>query len=94
MAFIVIPIVYVDGSNDSEDILALKRKKGTLKVEEADLTINTTQICSYIGEDENDHTLISMADGSTVECTFDRDTFDDLLETVDSIIDLTPISTN
>jgi hypothetical protein len=95
MAFIIIPIVYIAGSMDDEDddITRLKRK-GKAPIKKADITINTNTICSYVGEDETNHTMVYMADGNCYECLFSRDRFDTLLKGAEAVVDLSTLTDN
>lgn len=95
MAFLIIPICYIDGSTDdeSEDITRLKRK-GKASSREADIAINTQQICSYVGVEEINHTMVYMSDGNVYECTYERNRFESLLERIDSIVAIKEISEN
>lgn len=99
MAFIIIPICYVEGDfredgDDDDEITKIQRKRTKPKILSADMTINTRLICSYVGDDSTGHTFINMADGNTFECTYDRDTFDTLLTGADAIVDLSNITDN
>jgi hypothetical protein len=95
MAFITIPIWYIEGSMDDEDddITRLKRK-GKAPVREADMTINTQLICAYVGEDENRHTMVYMSDGNAYECTWDREKFTDLLAKTEAIVEFPEVTEN
>lgn len=91
MAFITIPIVYVEEDPD-DDLGKIKRKNKPPNVQQADLTINTSMIATVIGIDEVNHTMIGMADGNRYQCEWPRDKFEDTLSQVESIVDLGTIS--
>ena len=96
MAFITIPICYVevDPDEDDSEISRIKSKSKPPKVQNADVTINTVNICSYVGVNDTNHTMIFMADGTMYECTYERDVVDDIIAESDAIIDLTAITEN
>jgi len=94
MAFIIIPIVYIEGVAEDDEISAIKRKKNPPKTLEADICINTQMICSYVGEDEHNHTMVTMGDGSIYECTMDVEGFGEMIARVETVIDLSNISIN
>lgn len=98
MSFIIIPICYieVDASEDEEsDVVRLQKKaKKSPPIKYCDVTINTVNICSYIGEDESGHTMITMTDGTIFECTHEREVFDNLIVGADALVNLTDISDN
>jgi hypothetical protein len=98
MPFVIIPICYieVDASEDEEsDVVRLQKKgKGDPHVYHADVTINTNAICSYVGEDETNHTMVTMVDGTTFECTIDREAFGILIVGAEAIVSLSDIKEN
>jgi hypothetical protein len=99
MAFLLIPICYVESDpseeeEDNEIAKITKKHKKPPTPKEADVTININQICSFVGVDETDHTMIYMADRSVYECILSRDKFEDLIVGADAIIDLTTIREN
>ena len=95
MAFIIIPIVYIEGTAEEDDeISAIKRKKNPPKILEADICINTQMICSFVGEDEHHHTMVTMGNGNVYECTMDVEEFGDMIDRVETLIDLSDITAN
>lgn len=95
MAFITIPIVYIErdpNEDDDNDIVRIKRKNKPPRMQGADLTINTNMIVSVIGEDLTNHTMVGMADGKVYECEWKRERFEDILVKVEALIDLGNIS--
>lgn len=98
MAFIIIPICYVESDpeedDDSEIAKITKKNKKTPEPKEADVTININQICSFVGVDETEHTLIYMSDGCIWECILDRDEVEELIAGSEAVVDLTTIREN
>jgi hypothetical protein len=99
MAFLLIPICYVEGDpfnedEDNEIAKLTKKNKKPPAPKEADVTININQICSFVGVDETDHTMIYMADGCVWECTLSRDDFEDILAKSEAIMSLSTIREN
>jgi len=100
MPFITIPICYieVEVSEEEEEESEIRRLQKKAKkappVKHADVSLNTRMICSYVGEDETNHTMINMADGTTWECVWDREEFENRLQLSDTIVDLTSITEN
>ena len=99
MAFIIIPICYVDGSfrddgEDDNEITQIRKKNRKPHILEADMTINTKLICSYVGDDSTGHTFINMSDGNTLECLYSREEFTAILLGAEAFVDLSYIKEN
>lgn len=96
MAFIILPVVYVEVDPEDEDgeISRIKNKGKSKPPLKADVTININNICTYVGINENNHTMIFTSDGNAYECIYDRDTVDEMIQKTEAIIDLTTIADN
>lgn len=96
MAFIILPVVYVEVDPEDEDgeISRIKNKGKSKTPLKADVTININNICTYVGINENNHTMIFTSDGNAYECIYDRDALDEMIQKTEAIIDLTTIADN
>jgi hypothetical protein len=102
MAFLIIPICYVDPpeeeTDDDDDEIEKIRKKSLKKkkpiIKYANITINTHLVCSFVGVEDSGHTMVNMSDGNQYECMLEIEKFDTLFKGADAIIDLSAMYGN
>jgi hypothetical protein len=91
MAFITIPVFFIDEEDEEEKKLIGKKSEP----ESGFIRVNTVNICTYheAGDDDMD-TVLHMVDGTDVIVPLPIDDFENMLNEVENIIKLNAIGQN
>jgi len=88
MAFINIPIIFIEEETEQQENLGLKPN-----TKEGEVNVNTQLICSY-HEMDNKSVMIRLANGDCIEVDITIDEFEEILGEVESIIEIPKVSPN
>ncbi len=88
MAFLSFPVYFSEDDFEEKENLGL-----AIKTTEGVVSINTQQIVAY-NEMDNKHTMTRLSNGDCFECPLGLEEFENILSTVENIVDLSAISQN
>ena len=88
MAFLKIPITFIEEDSDQAENLGLKPQEST-----GIITINTNLICAYNSTDEG-YTMIRLANGDCAPIHMKEEEFEKLLSDVELIVKLSDVYEN
>ena len=88
MAFVRFPVLWAEDDFEKKESLGLE-----VECEEGDITINTKMICAY-NEMGNENVMCRMSNGDAYEIPMCIHAFEDILQTVDSLVTLSDITEN
>jgi len=88
MAFLKIPITFIEGDAEAMENLGLTPQESTGMI-----TINTNLVCAY-NQMDNGQTMIRMANGDCAPIPMSEEEFEKLLSEVELIVKLSDVYEN
>jgi len=89
MAFITIPVLFIDPEDAEESKLVGKEPQG----DTGEVVVNTNCICTYHSTDDGD-VVLHMIDGSDIIVPLEIEDWEKLLNDIESVIKLNVIGAN
>lgn len=92
MAFLHIPVVFVNDDDDEGDLSAILRKKGKKSDADSYVYVNTNSICSF-NETDDGNVEARFVNGDYAVIEMDIEDFEEMLLKVDYIVDISKFIT-